>query len=287
MAPCDTPPVDALGDQGEAIYLYCLARFNTASPQSSVSRRDLEAIPLPDGERPPMLIPFRDVVAVVSTVNLDAFCGSAAEARMQDLAWVAPRACLHETVVETIMRTSPVVPARFGTLFSSRQRLIAWLTARHVAIAQALDRFEDHEEWAVKGRLNTRAAEAALIAATVARNPAPASPGARYLEERRVRAGVSQDLTAWLQSLCEQSVRQLRAHAAACRERTVGSGAPDRGWMPVLNWAFLVPRGRLDDFRVCVQQITAVHAEHGFALDCLGPWPPYSFSPALGPEGAA
>jgi len=288
-AEAGTPPVDALGDQGEAVYLYCVARRHNASRQTGVSQPDLDGGEawLLDGEPPLTLIPFKDVVAIVSAVNVDDFCGVAAEARMKDLAWVAPRACRHETVVETVMRGSPVVPARFGTLFSSRERLVAWLTAHHVAIAQALDRFADHEEWAVKGRVNTRAAEAALVAARLARHPAPASPGARYLEERRIRAGVSQDLTAWLQTLCEQSVRHLRAHAAAFRERAVGSGASEGGWTPVLNWAFLVPCGRLDDFRVCVQQITAMHAEHGFALDCSGPWPPYSFGPALGPEGAA
>lgn len=270
--------VDALPERGEALYLYCLAH-GVGDPRAIAS-------PSVDGERLLNLIPFRDVVAVVSMVKVDDFCGPAAEARMRDLAWVAPWACRHETVVEAVMRASPVMPARFGTLFSSRERLSAWLATHYVAISRALDRLGDHEEWAVKGTLNRRAAEAPLLAAALARSVAPASPGARYLEERRIRAGIGQDLNAWLQTLCERVVEQLREHAVEFRERAVAPAVSDKDGVPILNWAFLVPCERVGDFRACVQRITAAHAEHGVVLDCSGPWPSYSFGPSLEAEGA-
>ena len=278
MVPSDCPRVDAIPEGGEAVYLYCLARGVGEPPA-------IEG-PGVDGERVLNLIPFRDVAAVVSVVNVDDFCGPAAEARMKDLAWVAPRACRHETVVEAVMRASPVMPARFGTLFSSRERLIAWLAIHYVAISRALDRLGDHEEWAVKGRLNRRAAEAPLLAAALARSVASASRGARYLEERRIRAGIGQDLNAWLQTLCERVAGQLREHAVEFRERTVGSKASEEEGVPILNWAFLVPCESVGDFRATVQRITATHAEHGVVLDCSGPWPSYSFCPSLEAEGA-
>lgn len=278
MAPSDCPRVDAIPERGEALYLYCLARGVGDSPA-------IEG-PGVNGERLLNLIPFRDVVAVVSVVGVDDFCGPAAEARMKDLAWVAPRACRHETVVEGVMRASPMMPARFGTLFSSRERLIAWLAIHYLAISRALDRLGDHEEWAVKGRLNRRAAEAPLLAAARARSAAPASPGARYLEERRIRAGIGQDLNAWLQTLCERVAGQLREHAVEFRERAVGSKASEEEGVPILNWAFLVPCESVGDFRATVQRITATHAEHGVVLDCSGPWPSYSFCPSLEAEGA-
>lgn len=278
MAPRDDPGVVAIAEPGEAVYLYCLAR-------GAGDRPAIEG-PGVDGERSLNLIPFRDLVAVVSAVRVDEFCGPAAEARMKDLAWVAPRACRHETVVEWVMRASPVVPARFGTLFSSRERLTAWLAIHYVAISRALDRLGDHEEWAVRGRLNRRAAEAPLLAAALARSGPPGSPGARYLEERRIGAGIGQDLNAWLQTLCERVLGQLREHAVEFRERAVGPKVSDEEGVPILNWAFLVPCGSVDDFRACVQRITAAHAEYGFVLECSGPWPPYSFCPSLGADGA-
>ena len=278
MAPSDCPRLDALPERGEAVYLYCLAR-GVADPPA------IEG-PGVDGERLLNLIPFRDVVAVVSVVNLDDFCGPAAEARMKDLAWVAPRACRHETVVEAVMRASPVMPARFGTLFSSRERLSAWLATHYVAISRALDRLGDHEEWAVKGTLNRRASEAPFLAAALARSVAPASPGARYLEERRIRAGIGQDLNAWVQTLCERVAGQLREHAVEFRERAVAPAVSDHDGVPILNWAFLVPCESVGDFRATVQRITATYAERGVVLDCSGPWPSYSFCPSLEAESA-
>ena len=38
---------------------------------------------------------------------------------MEDLAWVAPRALRHEEVILTVMEQGPVLPVRFGTVFSS------------------------------------------------------------------------------------------------------------------------------------------------------------------------
>ncbi len=277
MAPSDCARVDALPERVEAVYLYCLAH--------GVGDPPAIAGPSVDGERSLNLIPFRDVVAVVSMVKVDDFCGPAAEARMRDLAWVAPQACRHETVVEAVMRASPVMPARFGTLFSSRARLSAWLATHYVAISRALNRLGDREEWAVKGTLNRRAAEAPLLAAALANRVTSASPGARYLEERRIRAGIGQDLNAWLQTLCERVVAQLREHAVEFRERAVAPAVSDKDGVPILNWAFLVPCESVGDFRACVQGITATHAEHGVVLDCSGPWPPYSFCPSLEAEG--
>ena len=278
MAPSDCPHVDTLPERGEAVYLYCLAR-GVGDPPA------IEG-PGVDGERLLNLIPFRDVVAVVSVVRVDDFCGPAAEARMEDLAWVAPWACRHETVVEAVMRASPVMPARFGTLFSSRERLIDWLAIHYVAISRALDRLGDHEEWAVKGRLNRRVAEAPLLAVALARRAASVSPGARYLEERRIRAGIGGDLDAWLQTLCERVAGQLREHAVEFRERAVAPAVSDKEGVPILNWAFLVPCESVGDFRAAVQRITATYAERGVVLDCSGPWPSYSFCPSLEAEGA-
>ncbi len=264
-----------------ALYLYCLARPGA-----------LAAIGGPgvDGERPLELIPFRDVVAVVSAVGVDDFLGPPAEARMRDLAWVGPRACRHEAVVERAMRSSPVVPARFATLFSSRESLATWLETHYDAISRALDRFADSEEWAVKGTLDRSKAEARFLAAALARQEGAlsSSPGRRYFEERRIQAGIGQELDAWLKEVSAGIARALLEHAVEFREREVVSGgAPDEAGARILNWAFLVSRSRVDDFRARTQRVNAEHAEHGLVLDLSGPWPPYSFCPSLEPEPAA
>jgi hypothetical protein len=265
-------PVSPGAATGGAVYLFCLARAD------AISGVDGAGV---DGQRPLDIVRKRDVVAVVSTVNVDDFSGPAAEARMQDLSWIAPRACRHEQVVELVMRSSPVVPARFATLFSSRATLLAWLETHHAAISQALDRFADHQEWAVKGTLDRRQAEAPLIAAALARSALSASPGARYLEERRIRAGIGQELNAWRKELCERIAGELREHAVEFRERAVGPQLSDDDGTPILNWAFLILSARVGEFRACIERMNAGLPEQGVTIDCSGPWPPYSFCPAF------
>jgi hypothetical protein len=263
------------------LYLYCLARGGA-----------LAAIDGPgvDGEHSLGLIPFKDVVAVVGTVRVDDFCGPSAEARMRDLAWMGPRACRHEEVIERAMRGSPVVPARFATLFSSGETMATWLETHHDAISRALDRFADSEEWAVRGTLDRRKAEARFVAAALARQEGvlSSSPGRRYFEERRIQAGIGQELDAWLREVSAGMARALLDHAAEFREREVVSGGePNEEGARILNWAFLVSRSGVDDFSARIQRINAEHAEHGLVLDLSGPWPPYSFCPSLEPGPVA
>jgi hypothetical protein len=264
-----------------ALYLYCLARSGALAALDG---------PGVDGEGSINLIAFGNVVAVASAVRVDDFLGPSAEARMKDLAWVGPRVCRHEEVVERAMRASPVVPARFATLFSSRERLAAWLETHQDAISRALDRFADHEEWAVKGTLDRRKAEACFLDAALARQSGvlSSSPGARYFEERRLQAGVGRELDAWLSEAGARIAKALLDHAAEFREREVVSGeAPDEEGARVLNWAFLVSRSSVDDLGARIQQINAEQSERGLILTLSGPWPPYSFCPSLEPEPAA
>jgi hypothetical protein len=261
-----------------AVYLYCLAR------PDALTRLDGLGV---DGESPLNLIPLKDIVAVVSAVRLDDFVGPAADARMTDLAWVGPRVCRHEEIVERVMRSSPVLPARFAALFSSRESLASWLECHHDAISRALDRFADHEEWAVKGTLDRRTAEARFLAAALARQEGAlsSSPGARYFEERRIQAGIGQELDAWLKEASAGIARALLDCAVELEERAVASGgAPPEEGTRILNWAFLVSQSRTDDFGARIQRINDEHAERGLVLDVSGPWPPYSFCPPLDPE---
>lgn len=265
----------AAGEESStALYLYCLARKGALE--------SLDGPTLEEGTSP-TVVPFGDVFAVVSVVPRDEFSGPGAESRMQDLAWIGPRICRHEEVVERVMRSSPVVPARFATLFSSRARLEAWLATHHAAVAGALERFTDHGEWAVKGMLNRTLAEARLFAIALGRegNMLPSSPGARYLAEQRIRAGVGQELNAWLQGARERVADELRTHAVEFRERAIVSAASPGEEAPVLNWAFLVPRKTLADFTARIHHINASYSDQGLVLSLSGPWPPYSFCPSF------
>jgi hypothetical protein len=265
----------------QGLYLYCLARLDRLPPSPQWG-------PGLDGLNPPAVALFHDLAAVWSSVPLEDFCGPEAEARLQDLTWIGPRVIRHQEVVAGVMRHSPVLPARFGTIFSSLANLEKVIERHRDAIAGFLARITDQEEWAVKGLLDRPGAKGKLFSlrlAQEAKNLEAASPGKRYFEEQRLRAACDRELQRWLQEACREVWTDLRNCAADVRERRVLSrevtgSDQDMVW----NWALMVPEKAAPGLKARIREANARYAGHGLVLECTGPWPPYSFTPALDME---
>jgi hypothetical protein len=52
----------------------------------------------------------------------------------------------------------------------------------------------------------------------------------------------------------------------------------------MLNYAFLLVRQRIADFRSQVKNAGTKCADEGLMVELSGPWPPYNFCPFFGPE---
>jgi hypothetical protein len=261
----------------QALYLFCLARPDLVGA--------IEGSGIDDGQALFVIPCAPDLCAIVCELPQEEFCGPAAERRMRQLAWVAPRALRHEAVVEMVMRRSPVLPARFGTLFSSPERLAEFLAAHRKTISQFLGRVVDHEEWSVKGRLDRKRATLALISERLAAQQAQLAalpPGTRYFQELRTRSAAEKELSLWLDEICRQVASDLAKQACDVRECPVGSReAPESDAEVVLNWAYLLPHSGTSAFRARIDQLNVNHASQGLVWEMSGPWPPYRFVPSL------
>lgn len=260
----------------QGIYLYCLARLSLLPPLGGAGL---------DGESPLEVESFRDLAAVWSAVPLEEFCGEEAEARLRDLAWLAPRVLRHQEVVAGVMQGSPVLPARFGTIFLSRERLAQVLRRHHDAAVAFLEAVAGREEWAVKGMLDGAGAREkrwVLKLAQEAHRLQALSPGKRYFLEKRLRAECDQEVQRWLQGVTRALCRDLMDYAVEVREgRLLSREATGSEKEMILNLALLVPQADVDRFQARVRAANASLGEHGLALEATGPWPPYSFCPAL------
>jgi len=254
-----------------AYYLYCLT--------PSASGVQVPAIGV-DGQRPVSVHSCGPIGAVLGEVELGEFCGESAEARLADLAWLGPRACRHAAVIEEVMRQTPVLPARFATLFTSVDSLKQSIFEHREAIAGFFARLGDKQEWAVKGLLDRAGSLRELGAAEV---PAPsAAPGARYFQEMRIKAQLEKDFNLRLKEFCRRAAAALGAHPGVFRERKVLTPVTDaEDAEVVLNWAFLVSLAAFDDFQIRLERLNGGEAFPGLRLALSGPWPPYSFAPNL------
>jgi Gas vesicle synthesis protein GvpL/GvpF len=267
--------------EATVIYLYCLARpgLETSLPEAGV-----------DGHSAVRVCHFPSATAVVSELALEEFRGPVADARMQDLTWVAPRACRHEQLIEALMSHSPVLPVPFGTLFSSVAGLRQFMETHASSISRFLDQVAGQEEWAVKGFLAGNQARESVLRQELAARAGQLSalpPGKRYIEEQRLQKEAAKTVSGRLQATCEMLAEDLRREASQFAKRKILDSRPEKdGSAPVFNWAFLLPRNAVERFRGQVRLAGATHAAHGLRLELSGPWPPYSFTPSLVSEAS-
>ena len=265
-----------------ALYLFCFARSDAV--------REIRG-PAADG--PSSLAILRHppgLCSVTAEVRREEFAGPVAELNMQQLSWVGPRALRHEAVIEEVMADSPVLPARFGTLFSSAEALAEFVDRHRETITEFLRRVAGHGEWSVRGVFDRKQAQPALMSAKLAAQQAQLSalpPGTRHFAEQRLRRDLERELSGWLERTCRTIAADLASYASDFRECAAGPGAnSENGTVDVLNWAFLLPNAVIAPFQECVERANLSHQPQGLRLELSGPWPPYRFVPALPAAGA-
>jgi hypothetical protein len=268
----------------DGFYLFCLARADR-----------LPALPLEekglDGRAPLNVVIINDLAAVWSPVETEDFIGPAADERLQDLTWIGPRVIRHQEVVAKIMQYSPVLPARFGTIFLSLLSLEKNLQRHYNTITVFLDHITDKEEWGVKGLLDRSGAKEKLCALQFFREAERLDtlpPGKRYFEEQRLRARCDQELQHWLQEVCRRVWSKIQDYASEFRERPVQSRKVTGTEKDmVLNWSLLVPARAVHSFQTMIREANTQLSDRGLELECSGPWPPYSFCPCMDMESEA
>lgn len=275
----DPQALQVPSDKSEGIYLYgfaLTARLAALKPNSITGPIGLDGGPVSQ-------MPYNDIAALASRVPIGDFSGPVAEANLKDLAWVGPRACRHQEVVEAIMQCSPVLPARFGTLFSSSQPLLE-LCHRHYDIISGFLKEADHKaEWGLKGFLDRSQARKSLNPdPNRKREATPPSPGKAYFLQKKRAAEMEQALNRELKQIFNAIWKDLQQYAARfCERKTLSRASTGLEMDMVLNWAFLLDTDQQDRFAAALEQARTAHSRHGLRFELSGPWPPYSFAPNL------
>ncbi|MFH2218415.1 MAG: GvpL/GvpF family gas vesicle protein [Pseudomonadota bacterium] len=261
---------------GEGIYLFCFARPHVPETLNVSGLDDRQTV---------SQWTFQGITAVFSKASLEEFCDSEAESRMKDLSWIGPRACRHEEVVQQVMPYSPVLPARFGTIFSSLDSLENLLKIHTKTISQFLDHVTEKEEWSVKGLVDSEKAKEKLYSTTMAAEAerlASLSPGARYFQEKRIHSDIGNKLNLGCKKKLQEIAKNLDQYASDfCTRKMLSRDATGMDMDMIANWAYLVPLNFTEKFCAGVDQANEIYGQDGLTLQLSGPWPPYSFCPSL------
>ncbi len=184
------------------------------------------------------------------------------------------------------MERSPVLPVRFGALFSSPFAVQSVMARQTAEIDRFLDYAAEKQEWAVKGYLSAKTAKAWLLEAEPSwadrRRALAASPGKRYFQERQLDAAAQREIKQWGRQAAAEILDALQGAAFEAKslkpQPSQLSGKTDE---MALNLAFLLAKERLEEFRSRVDSLASRYAKRGLALECTGPWPLFSFCPSF------
>lgn len=198
-------------------------------------------------DAPPATLPGAAELRLVENAGLVAFCGPAQERSVTpNLLW------RHEEIVEILMKTCDLLPARFGTQVEDEHAAAMVLARQRADLQAALDR--------VRG-----AVELAVRVVDSDREPQPVavfSSGAEYM---RAKAMHAQDVARVARAIHEPLTRMARASRVMRQVST----------RDAMCSAYLVAREVVGQF---VDRVSSLQrANPDMHVLCTGPWPPYSF----------
>lgn len=189
----------------------------------------------------------------------------------------------HQAVVDSVMRTSDILPTRLGTVLPSPRSVVEdVLEKRWGELRQLLERIAGRAELSVKVSWTDLQ--------RILREVVAEDRGLRVLRDRLAKrpAAVTYEARIGLGGRAAQLLEAKRAQEAdelvsALEPQAVGVSRSDPiSESMVLNAAFLVERKRADAFEAAVGDLDhASGGRLGFVL--AGPLPPYSFVGLDGP----
>lgn len=254
------------------LYLYCL--IEAATPP--VPLRGLDAFPVRRGA----------LAALVSEVALSGWREQELTRHLDDPGWVKERVERHDAVVRAALRHGPVIPARFGTIFTTACALRELLDASQAEASAFLDFVRDKQEWGIKV-FARRDATVRLDGGQPEDRHALGS-GKDYLLRKQQQKRRREMIGRASDGLADEIHARLAALSARAQRNVSLNGrtAEEEGEM-ILNAAFLVERAALDTFLIEVDAWAAAHQAQGITVNVTGPWAPYNFCPPFPQSGGA
>lgn len=223
------------------------------------------------------------VGALVSRLPGSGYSAKDVESSSGEVSWVSPRAMAHDRVLTWAQEHGGVIPLPMFSLWGSEDALARSLADQAADLTRVFERVSGADEFGL--RVHRR--DAVMLGAiddldpeiaALRREVRAASPGQRYLLERKLAEQGKSAVRAASQRMAKKIFDELRAFA---RDALSRPPVPDAGRVPdatiVLNAAFLVDRKRLDEFRAAVGSHVREYQPRGLAFDFTGPWPPYHF----------
>lgn len=253
------------------VYLYGFVPASSPVPSAGVAGV---------ADAPVRLLDLGEVHAVVADLPATAYAADVVESRLKDLAWVGEQGMAHERVVVWFADHSEILPARLFSLYSGDAALREAVRPRMEEVTAGLRSLSGRREWNLKvaydaDELTSHGSEISPELKRMDQEMAAATPGKRYLLERRRTDMLRQELGRAARALADELLEALSKHAVDSRVLPL-TDSEDSGTV-VLNAALLVSRNAEAGLRSQAAELYQHYTALGMIVSFSGPWAPYRF----------
>jgi hypothetical protein len=216
-------------------------------------------------------------------VTMDEYSEENLKQNLNDVVWIELNAREHVEVISKVMEHSNIIPFKFGTIFSTEEKLNTFISDYSDSLKDNLNKCADHEEWSVKIYCNREVFKLQIekLSSEVSelekliRN---SSPGKAYILERKKSGLIESEIDkhsyiygtnyySLFLKLCEYS----EINSLLPKEMT---GRDDE---MILNVAFLINKSKVSTFKNTAAMLQKEKNLLGLDVVVTGPWPPFSF----------
>jgi hypothetical protein len=224
--------------------------------------------------------------ALVSRLDPSAYAPAEVEAGTSDVEWLGPRAVVHDRVLTWASDHGPVAPfPMFSAMFRDAAGVRAMLRERAAELRSALEIAATGREYGLRiyrddATLTAKVAALSPRLAALERDANAASPGQRYLLERKLEAERKAESRRVSDETARDVYDTLAKHAVAARRIPMPRDATERRAALALNAVFLVAPESYTTFRAALSELVARFEPFGLRFEFSGPWPAYHFMEA-------
>lgn len=223
-----------------------------------------------------------ELTALTSALDAAEYSPDNLEKNTAQVDWLAPRAVAHDRVVTWAGDAGPVIPFPMWTLFKSDDGIRAMLRERSAEFTETLSSVAGCHEYSVRvfaspAKVQEQIAKLRPALAELEASAAQASPGQRYLLQKKISELRDGEVRAFLRETAQDCFDQLQqVSVKAVRHQLPGETPAGKG-RAILYAAYLVADTALDEFRRVLTSLVNQHSASGLDFDFTGPWPPYNF----------
>ncbi|MFH1539218.1 MAG: GvpL/GvpF family gas vesicle protein [bacterium] len=259
----------------KGIYLYCFFEGPASIPPQKGINETNDTFVLSEG----------NTCALASEVPAFEYSEDRLNRRLRDLKWLIPKVMRHDELIRYAMKTRPVIPVKFGAIFTSCERVLDIMRRGSNEFHDFFDFIRDKEEWGVKVYVDERSCRKAMESSSdlireLDRKISLATPGNAYFIRKKRENLLLRETLCLHENLADEIYQRIAPQCVDARKnKLLGKEATNKKEKMILNTAVLLGEVDADFFKKKLDGMAVFYEPQGILIEISGPWPPYNFCP--------